>query len=73
MGITVGGGLAYLVGGFVIELISGAEVITLPFIGTVLPWQMTFFAVGLPGLLLVPLVYFMKEPPRRIFYLASGS
>lgn len=65
MGITVGGGLAYLVGGFVIEVISQAESITLPIIGTVAPWQMTFLAVGVPGLLIVPLVYFMKEPPRR--------
>lgn len=65
MGITVGGGLAYLVGGVVIQIISQSEAVTLPLIGTIAPWQMTFLAVGLPGLLIVPLVYFMKEPARR--------
>lgn len=65
MGITVGGGLAYLVGGLVIGIISEAGPVNLPIVGILAPWQMTFLVVGLPGLLLVPLVYFMKEPPRR--------
>lgn len=65
MGITVGGGLAYLVGGVVIGIITRAGPIDIPMIGVLAPWKMTFIAVGLPGLLLVPLIYFMKEPPRR--------
>jgi MFS family permease len=65
MGITVGGGLAYLVGGVVIGIITRAGPVDIPMIGVLAPWKMTFIAVGLPGLLLVPLIYFMKEPPRR--------
>jgi MFS family permease len=65
MGITVGGGLAYLVGGVVIGIITRADPIDIPLVGILEPWQMTFLAVGLPGLLLVPLIYLMKEPPRR--------
>jgi MFS family permease len=65
MGITVGGGLAYLVGGSVVELVSVADAVSLPLIGQVQPWQVVFFIVGLPGLLLVPLVAFMTEPKRH--------
>ena len=65
MGITVGGGLAYLVGGVVIGIISRSDPIDLPLVGILEPWQMTFICVGLPGLLLVPLIYLMKEPSRR--------
>ena len=52
LGITVGGGLAYIVGGAVYEyfLIHGA--VALPLIGELRPWQMTFIVVGLPDCLL---------------------
>jgi len=53
MGIYCGAGMAFIVGGFVIELVSRAEEIVLPLIGIVHPWQMTFFIVGIPGLILV--------------------
>lgn len=66
MGVTIGGGMAYLIGGSVIELISSAGAVQLPLVGAVRPWQATFFIVGLPGLLLGLLVWFtVQEPDRR--------
>src|SRR5258708_1835503 len=34
-------------------------------IGSVRPWQVTFLAVGLPGLLVALLLYTVREPFRR--------
>ncbi|MEP1385402.1 MAG: MFS transporter, partial [Paraglaciecola sp.] len=64
MGIYLGGGLALIVGGMVIQWASEFSSIILPIIGDVYPWQAVFLAVGLPGLLLVPLLYTLKEPAR---------
>ena len=65
MGIYIGSGLAFIVGGTVVEWASHAPDFVVPLIGTVRPWQMTFFAVGLPGLLVVLLMMTVKEPKRR--------
>jgi MFS family permease len=64
MGIYLGGGMALIVGGMVIQWASDYSSITLPLIGEVYPWQAVFLAVGLPGLLLVPFLFTLKEPKR---------
>jgi MFS family permease len=63
--ITLGGGLASLIGAGVLAWAKSAPVIVLPVIGTVLPWQLTFIAVGLPGLLIAFAFLFMPEPLRQ--------
>lgn len=63
-GIYLGGGLAFLIGGMVVHALSGIS-INLPMIGTRFPWQLVFFMVGLPGLLVALLVMTIREPPRR--------
>ncbi|MDD3444932.1 MAG: MFS transporter [Zavarzinia sp.] len=65
MGIFVGSGLAYIFGGLVIGLVSGAEMQTLPIVGEVYAWQVVFFAVGMPGVLVALLLYTVREPLRR--------
>ncbi len=65
MGIYIGSGLAFLLGGLVIGFASGQEGWRLPIIGATRPWQVVFFAVGLPGLMLALLVYTVREPARR--------
>lgn len=64
MGISLGGGIAYLVGGAVVHLVSEAEPVVLPMIGSVRPWQLTFFVVGLPGLLVALMMRAIHEPAR---------
>ncbi len=72
MGLYVGAGIALLAGSAVVSLVSDAGSVTLPMIGDVYPWQLTFFIVALPGLVVLALMMTVKEPPRREF-LADGS
>lgn len=68
MGIYLGGGLALILGGAVIEWASSFKTISLPIVGELYAWQAAFLIVGLPGLLLVPLMITIREPerPKRI-------
>lgn len=64
-GGLIGAGLSFLVGGLVIRYVMGDEALSLPIIGTVHPWQMVFFAVGLPGVIVALLMTTVLEPARR--------
>jgi MFS family permease len=63
--VTMGGGIASLIGAAMLTWANSAPLIVLPLIGTVAPWQLTFFAVGLPGLLVALAFLFMREPLRQ--------
>jgi MFS family permease len=65
MGIYIGAGMSYLLGGIVVRFASAQEAWILPLVGAVRPWQVIFLAVGLPGILVTPLVYSIREPLRR--------
>lgn len=65
MGSSLGMALALLIGGLVISMVAGTEEVTVPIIGTIRSWQLCFILVGLPGLLVAPLLYTIPEPPRR--------
>ncbi len=65
MGIFIGSGLAFLIGGFVVNMVKVQELWQLPIVGEVFPWQVVFFFVGLPGLLIVVLIARIKEPVRK--------
>jgi MFS family permease len=65
MGVYFGAGLALIIGGYMIKLVSEAGNIILPVVGEVVPWQMTFFLVGLLGIPVVLLVLTIREPLRR--------
>lgn len=65
MGIYIGSGLAYLLGGLVVGLAGGQGSLDLPLVGSIRPWQVVFFAVGLPGVLLTLLLLTIREPARR--------
>ncbi len=65
MGVFFGGGIAFILGGYVVQLTSGAADVILPVIGSIRPWQLTFFVVALPGLLVLLLLLTIKEPVRR--------
>lgn len=65
MGVYVGVGLSFILGGLVIGMVSNAGDIVLPFVGELSAWQLTFVIVSIPGLLLVALMPTVKEPLRR--------
>lgn len=64
-GICLGSGAAMLVGALSIRLANIQEVWTVPIAGRIFPWQMVFFIVGLPGLLVALLMLTVREPARR--------
>ncbi len=65
MGSFLGAGLAYIIGGVAIDMVSKIGIVEMPVIGTVKPWQMTFFIVGLPGLIVAALFYLTVKDPER--------
>ena len=65
MGNLTGVGAAMVLGGPIALYVAQFDSVSLPFFGEIFPWQLTFFAVGLPGLLLALWVYTLREPPRR--------
>jgi MFS family permease len=73
LGITIGGGLAYIVGGAVFDYFTLHGPASLPLLNELRPWQMTFVIVGLPGVILVLLLSLMVEPPRRGVQPQSGD
>ncbi len=72
-GIYLGIGAALTLGGLVIAMTNQMPEVTLPLFGTLRSWQAAFILVGLPGLLLAPLVLTIIEPPRRRPATASGD
>jgi MFS family permease len=66
IGITIGAGVAFLVGGIVVAAVSHAgATYTLPLFGEVRAWQMVFIVTGAPGMLLPLLLLTFREPVRR--------
>ena len=65
VGAVVGSGLAFWLGGIVVELVRNSPPVDVPLIGDMYPWQMTFVYVGAPGLLVVFLMATVREPVRR--------
>jgi MFS family permease len=64
-GAFLGAGIAFLVGGLVIRMVSGSALLDLPLLGAVRPWQFVFFVVGLPGVAVALLMRTVGEPARR--------
>lgn len=65
-GIYLGSGLAVLIGAALVGMGGGPATVTLPLVGAVFSWQLLFFYIGLPGLLLAGLVRLVvREPARR--------
>jgi MFS family permease len=66
LGIPIGSGLALVAGGMIVAVATQSGTVELPLFGILKPWQLVFVTVGLPGLLLAPLVLLIvREPQRR--------
>lgn len=62
--ISLGSGLAALLGAGVLAWANTNEQTVLPLVGAVAAWQLAFIVVGLPGLLLALLFFGLPEPKR---------
>ena len=65
MGVFLGMGLAILVGAGLISALPTEGMVQIPIFGSIYPWQLMFFYIGLPGLLIALLVMSIKEPDRK--------
>ncbi|HYQ54286.1 MAG TPA: MFS transporter [Pseudomonas sp.] len=65
IGSFVGGGVAFLVGGYVITLLKDAQTIEVAVLGAMKAWQLAFFIVGLPGVIVGLLVWLTVRNPER--------
>jgi MFS family permease len=65
LGSFIGGGMAFLIGGYVIGLLKQMATVTIPAIGTIRSWQITFLIVGLPGILIALLFILTVRNPQR--------
>jgi len=64
IGITLGAGISYMVGGLLYDVFSNSA--TFAAIAPAMrPWQATFISVGLLGFVVIALLWFVREPMRR--------
>jgi len=65
IGSFVGGGLAFLVGGYVIAMLKDMNTIEVAVLGAMKAWQLAFFIVGLPGIVVGLLIWLTVRDPAR--------
>ena len=65
MGVYLGSGLAFLLGGLVIKFASAQGDVLLPVLGEVRPWQLIFLILGAAGVLFALLLLAVRGPARR--------
>ncbi|RYY29077.1 MAG: MFS transporter [Sphingomonadales bacterium] len=64
-GSSIGGALAYMVGGALIAKFEAIGAVAWPIVGTLEPWQMVFIITGLPGVAIAGLMFLVPEPVRQ--------
>ncbi|WP_348674204.1 MFS transporter [uncultured Abyssibacter sp.] len=64
MGIYIGSGIAFLLGGLIVEFVTAQGAVTLPVLGETRPWQVVFYVLGASGLLFSLAFLLIKEPRR---------
>ena len=65
MGVSLGAGIAMVLGGQIIGWVFSQPKPVLPVVGELFHWQVVFMMVGLPGLLVAMLMFTVREPERR--------
>jgi MFS family permease len=64
MGPYIGAGIAMIAGAEVLDFTREVSTVQMPLFGALAPWQLTFLAVGLPGILVAALIATIREPVR---------
>ncbi|RXZ65401.1 MFS transporter [Pelagerythrobacter rhizovicinus] len=65
IGYPIGGGLALLIGGWLITHFTKQGGLILPLLGDFEPWQAVFLCVAAPGILVAAAMLLIREPPRQ--------
>ncbi len=65
MGIYIGSGLSMIAGSSVLYWVGDSRTTVVPFFGEIFSWQLVFFYVGLPGILIALLMATVREPVRK--------
>lgn len=65
MGIYLGAGMAFLLGGIVVTWATAHGDVTLPVLGEVRPWQLIFLLLGAFGAFFCLVLLALKEPSRK--------
>lgn len=61
-----GSGVALLAGGFIIATLDRHDIVSLPLLGVMRPWEAAFIIASIPGVFAAVLFLLtIKEPPRR--------
>ena len=64
LGIFLGSGLAYFIGGWVVGMVATSARVVLPVVGALRSWQLVFVIVGAPGLAIALLMATVRDPRR---------
>jgi MFS family permease len=72
-GLFLGSSLALLVGGMAVDGLARTPTVTVPLLGAIASWRVTFLIVGIPGALFALLAFTIREPVRRNMLLSSGG
>lgn len=64
LGLSLGGGLGYIIGGTVVDLVTQSPPGPLPLVGSMQAWQITFLMVGAPGIVIALFLLALSEPAR---------
>jgi MFS family permease len=64
-GNLLGSSLALIVGGTTVEAVTRLHQVTLPVLGTIAAWRLTFLILGIPGVLFALLAFTIREPIRK--------
>lgn len=64
-GVTIGGGLSLVGGGYLVAFAGAAGGAILPLVGAVAGWQLAFILAGVAGLIVPLLLALAREPKRR--------
>lgn len=73
MGVFLGSSASLLATGAVLDRLAHTPVVTVPLLGAMASWRITFLIVGLPGVLFALLVYTIREPLRRDLLRTTGA
>jgi MFS family permease len=72
MGVYIGGGIAFLLGGYLVSALSTTDFSAIPILSGLAGWQLAFIFAGLPGIFVAMIIFlFVREPSRQLLQQAS--